>query len=117
MWMPIDPIFRGGGCNQTPVSPSSLLASRPSGATVRISASSRSRTYFWTSCPCRVRSRIGKQTSWPGAGYVDLPPGLGPTAPPAGLCGVLPPCRPGPPAERDDRRVLEEDHGVGDRAL
>src|SRR5579864_3078925 len=48
--------------------------SRPNGATVRMSASSRLRTYSFTSRPCRLRSRIGYATSCPGPWYVDLPP-------------------------------------------
>jgi len=56
---PIEAIFRGGRVSQTPVSPSIRSAASSNGATVRISASSRFRTYCFTSRPCRFRSRIG----------------------------------------------------------
>jgi len=44
---------------QIPVRPSIRVVSSPNSASVRISASSRSRQYFLTSCPCLVRSKIG----------------------------------------------------------
>ena len=56
---PIDAILRGGRVSQTPVRPSIRSAVSPSAPTVSISACSRSRTYFFTSRPCRFRSRIG----------------------------------------------------------
>jgi hypothetical protein len=43
MWMPMLAIFRGGRVSQTPVSPSMRSPSRPSFASVTISASSSSR--------------------------------------------------------------------------
>ena len=43
VWMPIEPIFRGGPSTQIPVRPSIRVASTPSGVSVRISASSTSR--------------------------------------------------------------------------
>jgi hypothetical protein len=42
-WIPIDAIFRGGEASQIPVRPSIRVASMPSGASVRMRASSRSR--------------------------------------------------------------------------
>ena len=58
-WIPIDAILRGGDSSQMPVRPSIRVDVTPNAPVVRISASSRSRQYFLTSWPCRVRSRIG----------------------------------------------------------
>ena len=60
MWTPMEAILRGGRSSQIPVRPSMRVALDSDGAaTVRMIASSRSRQYFLTSCPCRVRSKIG----------------------------------------------------------
>ena len=62
-WTPIDAIFRGpspfDGGIQTPVSPSIRAPSSANARSVAMIASSRSRTYFFRSRPCRLRSRIG----------------------------------------------------------
>ena len=55
----MDAILRGGLWSQIPVKPSMRVPSSPNAASVLMSASSRSRQYFFTSCPWRVRSRIG----------------------------------------------------------
>ena len=60
---PIDAIFLGArrpeGGIHTPVSPSIVVASSSKAIRVSTIARSRSRTYPFTSFPCRVRSRIG----------------------------------------------------------
>src|SRR5581483_5041359 len=58
-WIPIEAIFLGGESNQTPVSPSNVVAASENAESVFAMLSSSIRQYCFTSWPCRDRSRIG----------------------------------------------------------
>ena len=98
----------------TPVTPNVPAA--------RMRASSRSRTYRWTSHRSGRRSTIGYPTSWPGPWYVTSPPRpVSNTATPAaerrsGSATMFVALAAGLDAERDHRRVLEQQQRVADPA-
>jgi len=74
MRTPIDAILRGGGCAANAREPSKRTPSRPSGASVRMSASSRSLRTFFTSLRAGAGRGSDSRRAVPARGKVDLPP-------------------------------------------
>ena len=116
MWTPIEAILRGGGVSQMPVSPSIRFASRPNAASVWISASSRSRQYFLHVLPVarQVEDRVADELAGPVVRGLAAAVGLDDLD--VGALGHVQLARLGASPERDHRRVLEEQHRVGQLA-
>ena len=115
--MPIEAIFRGGASSQTPVSPSIRVAlelergQRPDERLLQVAAV----LLHVAAVAVEVEDRVADELAGPverglaaAVGLDDLDPGA------LGHVHLL---VVGAAAERDHRRVLEEDHRVGDRAL
>ena len=117
MWTPIDAIFRGGDSSHTPVSPSMHVASTPNAADrpddrlLEVAAV----LLHVASVPLEVEDRVADEL--PGAVVGRLAAAVGLDDLDLGALGDVELARLGAPAERDRRRVLEQEHRVRDRAL
>ena len=117
MWTPIEAIFRGGRSSQTPVRPSSRVASSRPRPSVRIERllEVAAVPLHVLAVPLQVEDRVADELA--RAVVVDLPPrsvSTISTSAPSGTCSSL---SLGAAPERDHRRVLEQHHRVRDRAL
>ena len=115
--MPIEAIFRGGGVSQRPVSPSIVCASSPNGASVAIERLLEVAAVLLHVLPMagQVEDRVADELA--GRVVRRLAAAVGLDELDVRVVGQVQLALLGAAAERDDGRMLEHDHGVGDRSL
>ena len=106
-------ILRGGGWSQMPVSPSIRVAATPSGASVsdqRLLEVAAVALHV-LAVPRKVEDRVADELAGPVVGRLAAAVGLDDLD--LGALGHVQLARLGAAAERDHRRVLEQQHRVG----
>ena len=114
--MPIEAILRGGGVSQRPVSPSIVCASSPNGASVAIERLLEVAAVLLHVLPVagQVEDRVADELSGRVVGRLAAAVGLDELD--LRAVGQVQLALVGAPAERDDGRMLQEQHRVGQLA-